>query len=91
MELDEVQKQWDITFQDLKDSQYRDIIIGTKINFTLEELSKMSKDDRIKAMLQVKQDETMNWQRATAKLHYYVIWISIAIVAISLYYYFKSK
>ena len=53
------------------------IIVNEKIFYSEQELSEMSKSDRVTAILQMKQDETMNWQRLCSQLVYYVTIFSL--------------
>lgn len=57
-------------------------IIKTKIHYSWDELTEMSHPERIIAMLQMKQDETMKWQRLSSQLYYYITIISIIVVAL---------
>jgi hypothetical protein len=64
--------------QELQNEQERlHIIVNNKIFYSEEELSEMSKSDRFTAILQMKQDETMKWQRLCSQLVYYVTIASI--------------
>lgn len=51
----------------------RDQIIKSRIFYSHEELESMSDADRIAAIIQMKQDETMKWQRLASQLHYYIM------------------
>lgn len=64
--------------QDLQNEQERlHIIVNEKIFYSGDELSQMDKTNRVKAILQMKQDETMKWQRLCSQLVYYVTIASI--------------
>ena len=58
---------------ELQTERVREEIIDAKVFYSYEELDTMSQSDRMKAVMQMKQDETMKWQRMAAKLHYYVM------------------
>jgi hypothetical protein len=59
--------------QEVQNEQERlHIIVNKKIFYSEEELSEMSQMDRANAIIQMKQDETMKWQRLCSQLVYYV-------------------
>lgn len=58
---------------ELQTERVREEIIDAKVFYSYEELDTMSQSDRMKAVMQMKQDETMKWQRMAAKLHYYIM------------------
>jgi len=60
-----------------KEQERLHIIVNEKIFYSEEELSEMSQMDRVNAILQMKQDETMKWQRLCSQLVYYVTIASI--------------
>ena len=62
----------------------RDEIIKSKIFFSYDELEAMSEEDRVNAILQMKQDETMKWQRLASQLHYYIMVASLILGGIGL-------
>lgn len=55
-----------------KKHQDRKKIIATKIEYTPEELDCMPVEERKNAILKIKQDETMYWQRKSAEMYYYL-------------------
>jgi len=63
--------------ENIMEQERMEIIINKKIFYSNEELSEMSKSDRVMAILQMKQDETMKWQRLCSQLVYYVTIASI--------------
>ena len=65
--------------QEQLDQQRMDIIVNEKVFYSYDELSEMSPTDRTKALLQMKQDETMKWQRLASQLHYYLMICSIIV------------
>lgn len=64
-----------------KEAQRMDII-KSKIFYSWDELSQMPHADAMKAMIQMKQDETMKWQRLCSQLIYYVTVVSLILGAI---------
>jgi hypothetical protein len=60
----------------------REQIIKSRIFFSYEELESMSQADRIAAIIQMKQDETMKWQRLASQLHYYIMIVSLILGAV---------
>ena len=69
----------------------RDQIIKSRIFYSYEELESMSDADRIAAIIQMKQDETMKWQRLASQLHYYVMVISLILGALGALIFVMSK
>jgi hypothetical protein len=57
---------------ELQRERVRNEIIDSKIFLSYEELDEMSQDNRINAIIQMKQDETMRWQRLVSKMYYYI-------------------
>lgn len=62
---------------ELQREKVREEIIKSKVFFSYEELEDMPQSDRMKAIMWMKQDETMKWQRLASQLHYYVMIASI--------------
>jgi hypothetical protein len=59
--------------QELRDQTFRTELIKGKIMFTEDEMEEMTKEERIVAIMRMKQDETMKWQRLASQLHYYIM------------------
>jgi len=76
---------------ELQREQERDEIIKEKIFFSYEELEQMSQADRINAILQMKQDETMKWQRLSSQMYYWVTTISLILGGLIGLFYVMSK
>jgi hypothetical protein len=51
----------------------------------------MSDADRIACIIQMKQDETMKWQRLASQLHYYVMICSIIVGGLAAFILLLSK
>ena len=62
---------------ELEREKVREEIIKSKVFFSYEELDEMTHEDRIKAVMRMKQDETMKWQRLASQLHYYIMIASL--------------
>jgi len=65
------------------DQERMDIIVNEKIFYSYDDLSLMSPTERAIAVLQMKQDETMRWQRIASQLHYYLMICSIVVGALA--------
>lgn len=70
---------------ELQTERAREEIVNAKVFYSHEELDSMRHSDRMKAIMQIKQDETMRWQRMTAKLHYYIMVASLILTALGLF------
>jgi len=69
----------------------REQIIKSRIFYSYEELESMSDADRIAAIIQMKQDETMKWQRLASQLHYYIMVGSLILGALGALIFVMSK
>lgn len=75
----------------LQKERVRDEIIKSRIFYSYEELESMSDADRIACIIQMKQDETMKWQRLASQLHYYVMICSIIVGGLAAFILLLSK
>ena len=75
----------------LNKERVREEIIKSRIFYSYEELEDMSQADRINAIIQMKQDETMKWQRLASQLHYYIMVISLILGGLVGFFYLISK
>lgn len=73
----------ELSQQELQRERVREEIIKSKIFFSYEELEEMSQADRINAIIQMKQDETMKWQRMSSQMYYWITTISLIIGGIA--------
>jgi len=69
---------------ELKNQTQRSELIKSKIFFSYDELDAMSQEDRINAIMRMKQDETMKWQRLASQLHYYLMVASLVLAGVGL-------
>jgi hypothetical protein len=74
-----------------KEQERMDIIVNQRIFYSYDELLLMSPTDRANAILQMKQDETMKWQRLASQLHYYVMICSIIVGGLAAFILLLSK
>jgi hypothetical protein len=81
----------ELSQQELQKERVREEIIKSRIFFSYEELEDMPQADRINAIMQMKQDETMKWQRLASQLHYYIMVGSLILGAFGALIFVMSK
>jgi hypothetical protein len=81
----------ELSQQELQRERVREEIIKSRIFFSYEELEDMPQADRINAIMQMKQDETMKWQRLASQLHYYIMVGSLILGALGALIFVMSK
>lgn len=64
---------------------FRTEMIKGSVFYSASELDDMTDDQKMDAIMRMKQDETMKWQRLASQLQYYIMVVSLILIAVTLF------